>query len=126
QTCMRHLVATRGAMVNTSSVQALIGNAHYAAYEAAKGGILSLTRTLAVEYGPAVRVNAVVPGAILTPAWDPYPLEAQTRAAEQCCLKRMAAPEEVASVVCFLLSDDASYITGQSVVVDGGWTITRS
>lgn len=124
--CIHQLTAARGAIVNTSSVQALVGNAHYAAYEAAKGGICSLTRTLAVEYGPAVRVNAVLPGAILTPAWDPYPAELQETVAAQTCLRRVGQPDEIAGVVAFLFSDDASYITGQNIVVDGGWTITRS
>jgi NAD(P)-dependent dehydrogenase (short-subunit alcohol dehydrogenase family) len=125
KTCIGHLTQSRGAIVNTSSVHALIGNAHYAAYDAAKGAVSSLTRTLAVEYGPNVRVNAVLPGGILTPAWDPYPAEAQEQLARQTCLGRIGLPEEIAGAVAFLFSDDASYITGQNIVVDGGWTITR-
>ena len=126
KTCIAHLIESRGAIVNTSSVHALVGNAHYAAYDAAKGAISSLTRTLAVEYGPEVRVNAVLPGGILTPAWDPYPVEAQEQLARQTCLGRIGSAEEIAGVVAFLFSDDASYITGQNVVVDGGWTITKA
>jgi NAD(P)-dependent dehydrogenase (short-subunit alcohol dehydrogenase family) len=126
KTCIEHLVAAGGAIVNTSSVHAVVGNAQYAAYDAAKGAVSSLTRTLAVEYGPQVRVNAVLPGGILTPAWDPYPLEAQAELAAKTCLKRIGRPEEIAGVVAFLFSDDASYITGQNIVVDGGWTITRA
>ena len=67
QTCIKHLEANRGAIVNTSSVQSLMAHPRFAAYEAAKGGINSLTRTLAAEYGPLVRVNSVVPGCIGTP-----------------------------------------------------------
>jgi NAD(P)-dependent dehydrogenase (short-subunit alcohol dehydrogenase family) len=126
KTCIEHLVAAEGAIVNTSSVHAVVGNAQYAAYDAAKGAVSSLTRTLAVEYGPQVRVNAVLPGGVLTPAWDPYPVEAQAELAARTCLKRIGQPEEIAGVVAFLFSDDASYITGQNIVVDGGWTITRA
>ena len=126
KTCIARLVESRGAIVNTSSVHALVGNAQYAAYDAAKGAISSLTRTLAVEYGPDVRVNAVLPGGILTPAWDPYPVEAQEQLARQTCLGRIGSAEEIAGVVAFLFSDDASYVTGQNVVVDGGWTITKA
>jgi NAD(P)-dependent dehydrogenase (short-subunit alcohol dehydrogenase family) len=126
KSCIAHLVEARGAIVNTSSVHAVVGNAHYAAYDSAKGAMSSITRTLAVEYGPEVRVNAVLPGGVLTAAWDPYPVEAQAELAAKTCLQRIGQPEEIASVVAFLLSDDASYITGQNVVVDGGYTITRA
>jgi NAD(P)-dependent dehydrogenase (short-subunit alcohol dehydrogenase family) len=126
KTCIEPLLESGGAIVNTSSVHALVGNAQYASYDAAKGAVSALTRTLAVEYGPRVRVNAVLPGSILTAAWDGYPESAQERAAAQNCLRRIGLPEEIAGVVAFLISDDASFITGQNIVVDGGWTITRS
>jgi NAD(P)-dependent dehydrogenase (short-subunit alcohol dehydrogenase family) len=122
---MTHLLEAEGVMVNTSSVHAVMGFRHDAAYDAAKGGIAALTRSLAAEYGPRVRVNAVLPGAILTPAWDGTTEDERATFAEQAPAKRLGAPEEVAAAVCFLASDDASYITGASLVVDGGWTITK-
>jgi NAD(P)-dependent dehydrogenase (short-subunit alcohol dehydrogenase family) len=123
QTCIKHLQANRGAMVNTSSVQSLRAHPQFAAYEAAKGAISSVTRTLAAEYGPAVRVNAVVPGAIGTPDVFANVSEAEReRYARASALQRIGKPEEIAAVVSFLASDDASFLTGQNVVVDGGWT----
>jgi NAD(P)-dependent dehydrogenase (short-subunit alcohol dehydrogenase family) len=125
KTCMPQLLATGGTIVNTSSVHAIIGYVGYAAYDAAKGGMCSLTRQLAAEYGPRVRVNAVLPGAIATPAWDDLPQSARESAVERAPAKRLGTPEEVAAAVCFLASDEAAFITGASLVVDGGWTITK-
>jgi NAD(P)-dependent dehydrogenase (short-subunit alcohol dehydrogenase family) len=126
QTCIKHLEANRGAIVNTSSVQSLMAHPRFAAYEAAKGGINSLTRTLAAEYGPLVRVNSVVPGCIGTPDVFANVSEAeQERYARASCLQRIGKPEEIAAVVSFLASEDASFLTGQNVVVDGGWTTSH-
>lgn len=125
RTCMPHLTQARGTMINTSSVHALLGFRYSAAYDAAKGAICSLTRALAAEYGPEVRVNAVLPGAILTPAWMGVPPEQQADFSAQTPARRLGKPEEVAAVVSFLASDDASFITGAAIVVDGGWSITK-
>jgi NAD(P)-dependent dehydrogenase (short-subunit alcohol dehydrogenase family) len=125
KTCMPHLLASGGVIVNTSSVHAVMGFPHHAAYDAAKGAMCAFTRELAAEYGPGVRVNAVLPGGILTPAWDHTTSEEQEHFARQTPAGRLGRPEEIASAVCFLASDDASYITGVSLVVDGGWTITK-
>jgi len=125
KTAMPHLIEAHGVMINTSSVHALMGFSQHAAYDAAKGAISALTRQLAVEYGPDVRVNAVLPGGILTAAWDGVSEGEIAHFAGQAVAKRLGHPEEVAAVVAFLASEDASYITGEGVVVDGGWSITR-
>ncbi|MCY7411653.1 MAG: SDR family oxidoreductase [Salinibacterium sp.] len=113
-----------GAIVNVASVHAIAGWAGHSAYAAAKGGVLALTRQLAVEYGPAVRVNAVIPGAIETRAWDGL-IDDEDRKALNATIvaQRFGTPEEVASAIVFLAGDGASYITGASLVIDGGLTI---
>jgi len=114
-----------GAIVNTSSVHALVGLRGHPAYAAAKGALCALTRQLAVEYGPAIRVNAVLPGAIMTPASAGMPAEAEAEFTRHIVARRLGTAEEVAAAICFLASDDSSYITGANLVVDGGWTITK-
>jgi NAD(P)-dependent dehydrogenase (short-subunit alcohol dehydrogenase family) len=119
----------RGAIVNTASELALIGEAGYAAYTATKGGILSMTRALAAELAPhGVRVNAVCPGATDTPLLRaeyrtaPDPAAARREGERSIALGRLGEPEDIARVVVFLLSDDAAYVTGSHYVVDGGRT----
>lgn len=111
-----------GVIVITGSVHALRGYANHAAYQAAKGGLLALTRSLAVDFAPSVRVNTILPGAVVTGAWAGVSESQMARVAEMCPLKRNAAPEEVAQVALFLASPMSSYMTGASVVVDGGLT----
>jgi 3-oxoacyl-[acyl-carrier protein] reductase len=120
------LAAGRGVIVNISSLTGHLGLARRAAYSAAKHGLEGLTKTLAAEWSPrGVRVISVAPAYVATD------LLAGTMAAggftvadltARTPLRRLAEPEEVARVVAFLASDDASYITGSSVLVDGGWT----
>ena len=114
------LQENRGCMVNVASVHAVLGFRGHPAYAAAKGGIVALTRQLSVEYAPNVRVNAVLPGSIDTRVWDTAPTSARVAAARQATLGRLGAPNEVASVIRFLASMDASYITGAAIPVDGG------
>ena len=123
--CHAHLVARGGSVVNVSSVHALAGLPGHPAYAAAKGAIVALTRQLAVEYGPAVRVNAVLPGPILTSAWDRVPNEDRLHGADGTIAKRFGSPDEVAAAIAFLASDDASYITGAALPVDGGWSACK-
>jgi NAD(P)-dependent dehydrogenase (short-subunit alcohol dehydrogenase family) len=126
RTFMGDLVERRGSLIASSSVHALFGLPGHPAYAASKGAICALVRQLAVEYGPAVRVNAVLPGPIRTRLWDdvePSGIEAAERATT---LGRLGTTAEVASAVAFLASDDASYITGANLLVDGGWSITKN
>ena len=119
-----HLLATKGAIVNMSSTAALGSHPWMAAYAASKGGILSLTRALAVEYvKQGLRVNAICPGGVKTPIHNTLRLPKDV---DYELLKRalpyngFAEPEEVASVVAFLGSSDASYLNGIEIRVDGG------
>jgi NAD(P)-dependent dehydrogenase (short-subunit alcohol dehydrogenase family) len=125
KTCMTHLVQTRGAMVNTSSVHAVMGFPLHSAYDASKGGICALTRELAAEYAPHVRVNAVLPGGIDTAAWTGRPQSEFDEFSRATPAGRLGTADEVAAAVCFLASADASYVTGASLLVDGGYTITK-
>ena len=111
-----------GAIVNSASVHSLVSFAASTAYDSAKAGVLGLTRTLAIDYGPEIRINSVLPGAILTPLWDrlKVPEEVRQRYADMVPAKRLGTGEDIANAVLFLASDEASFITGTSLVVDGG------
>jgi NAD(P)-dependent dehydrogenase (short-subunit alcohol dehydrogenase family) len=112
-----------GAIVNTSSIHSLVSFGQCPAYDSAKAGILGLTRTMALDFGPEIRVNAVLPGAIQTPAWKGATQKDFRWWAERTPMGRMGQPEDIAKAVVFLASEDASFITGECLVVDGGWTI---
>lgn len=120
------LLAHDGAVVVVSSVHALVGLPGRPAYAAAKGGLVALARQLAVEYGPAVRVNTVLPGPILTPAWDDVSDVDRRRSIAETVAGRFGTPGEVAAAVAFLASAEAAFVTGASLVVDGGWTAVKS
>lgn len=113
-----------GSIINMSSVGALIGFENLSVYSAAKAGMLGLTRGAALEYGAhGIRINAICPGGVLTPLAESFMDEGTYKAwADKHALKRFARPEEIAAVVSFLASDEASFITGSSLVVDGGMT----
>jgi NAD(P)-dependent dehydrogenase (short-subunit alcohol dehydrogenase family) len=115
----------KGCIVNTSSVHAMLAFPNHPAYAAAKGGMVALTRQLSLEYGPDIRVNAVLPGPIETPVWDRAGVNDRDTAARSTAALRLGRPEEVAAAVCFLASDDASYITGAALLVDGGYTAKK-
>lgn len=118
------LQESHGSVVIVSSVHALIGLPGHPAYAASKAALTALARQVAVDYAP-VRVNCVLPGPILTPAWDGIGEADRARSANATALKRFGQPEEVAAAIDFLASDAASFITGAALVVDGGATITR-
>jgi NAD(P)-dependent dehydrogenase (short-subunit alcohol dehydrogenase family) len=111
-----------GAIVNNASVSGFAPTRNEAAYSAAKAGVISLTKSAALEYGPTVRVNCVAPGHVrtrMTAVWDQMP-DAFEPIAATIPLGRIGEAEEVAEVILFLASDRSSYITGQTLVVDGG------
>ena len=122
-----------GSIINTSSVQGLMGFRTFAAYATAKAGILGLTRQMAVDYGPSgIRVNAVLPGAVDTPMWraevattTDYAAEIEA-SAQRTPLQRIGTPEDIAQAVLYLASDASSFVTGQQLVVDGGFSIAGS
>ena len=113
-----------GAIVNTASVHSLVSFRNYSAYDTAKAGVMGLTRSVALDFGPEIRCNAVLPGAIYpTGAWTGVSEEARDVFARGVPMKRLGHPDDIARAVAFLASDDASFITGTGLVVDGGLTM---
>ena len=123
----RMLPARSGSIVSISSAAAYLAVPGRGPYSAAKGGIIALTRTMAAEYAETgIRINAVAPGSVLTKlvqqGIDDGSIDLASLLGE-IPMRRQGTPSEIASVVRFLASPDASYITGQTIVVDGGWTV---
>jgi len=113
--------AKKGAILVTGSMASKRGMAMNPAYVASKHGVLGLTRAIAVEMAPHnVRANCIIPGFIRTEALDRIPSEQQGKIEQRVPMRRMGAPEELAEVAAFLLSDAASHVTGQDWAVDGG------
>jgi len=119
----RMLLGSGGVILFTASTNALVGYRYYADYNATKAGLVALTRSLALEWAPKIRVNAVCPGYVLTPMqqaeYTPEMLEEVNR---RIPLGRHATPEELAGLFAYLASDEAGYFTGSAIVMDGGET----
>jgi glucose 1-dehydrogenase len=115
-----------GVIINVSSVHEIIPRPQYVSYSISKGGMENMTKTLALEYADrGIRVNAIGPGATATDinkAWAEDPKKRE-EVASNIPMKRVGTPEEMAAVTAFLASDDASYITGQTLFIDGGLTL---
>ena len=126
---LRHMVPRRaGRIVNVSSITASQPISDMSAYICAKGGVVGLTRALAVEFGPlGIGINAIAPGAVETPLTASLYTPAVRRAYEErIALGRVARPDDIARAILFLASDAAGYVAGQELVVDGGMTLNGS
>ncbi|MCX6774918.1 MAG: SDR family oxidoreductase [DPANN group archaeon] len=130
--CSKHIISYMkegGVIVNTASVAGLFGSVNLSAYCASKGGVIALTKALALEYAPnKIRVNCICPGAIDTPMLrrfidaSPDPKATEKQFTSMHPLGRLGQPEDIARAALFLASDSSSFITGHSLVVDGGFT----
>jgi NAD(P)-dependent dehydrogenase (short-subunit alcohol dehydrogenase family) len=118
-----------GSIISTSSIASFLPSPYGAAYAAAKGAVISLTRAAALQLGPdRIRVNCICPGAINTPIWGADPRFSDPAAVPQLLdhvqtIPRVGRPEDIASMVLFLASDESEWVTGQAMIVDGGLTV---
>lgn len=117
------VAAGGGAVVNVSSIYGLVGARNALSYSVAKGGLISLTKSLAKDLAPDIRVNAVAPGNVYTELTSSAEPELLTRFDRETPLGRSAEPVEIARAILFLASSDSSFITGEVLVVDGGYCL---
>ncbi len=122
QTVARHMLENHGGVIlNMGSTNGIMGYQNYSDYNASKAGVIELTKSMALELAPRIRVNAVAPGFILTPMQKAeYTDEMLEEVNRRIPLKRTGTPEEVAALFAFLASEEAEFITGQIYVLDGG------
>lgn len=121
QAARRMLARDGGVILNMGSTNALRGYHYYADYNASKAGVVELTRSMALELGPKIRVNAICPGFILTPMQEAeYTLKMRKEFSDKLPLRKLGTPEDVAALFAFLASDESAFITGESIVIDGG------
>jgi NAD(P)-dependent dehydrogenase (short-subunit alcohol dehydrogenase family) len=118
-----------GSIISTSSVASFLPSAYGAAYAAAKGGVISLTRAAALQLGrDRIRVNCICPGAINTPIWGALPAFSDPAAVAQLLdhvqtIPRVGRPQDIASMVLYLASDESQWVAGTAMIVDGGLTV---
>jgi NAD(P)-dependent dehydrogenase (short-subunit alcohol dehydrogenase family) len=123
QAAAKRMLEKGGVILNMGSTNALAGNPNYADYNASKAGIIELTKTMALELAPKIRVNVICPGYVMTPMQKAeYTDEMFAALNAKIPLKRHADPGEVAALFAFLASEDAAYLTGGIYVIDGGET----
>jgi NAD(P)-dependent dehydrogenase (short-subunit alcohol dehydrogenase family) len=125
------LSGERGSIINIASIEGLEGTAGGSAYNASKGGVVLLTKNLAIDYGRSgIRANAICPGFIETPMLagvldNPAMAKVRAEIEHEHKLRRFGRPDEIASVASFLAGRDASFVSGQAIAVDGGFTAGR-
>jgi meso-butanediol dehydrogenase/(S,S)-butanediol dehydrogenase/diacetyl reductase len=121
QAARRMLAGNGGVIINMGSTNGLAGYHYYADYNATKAGVVELSRSMALELAPTIRVNAVCPGFIMTPMQEAeYTIEMRQAFENRLPLNKLGKPDDVAALFAFLASDDAAFITGQYFVIDGG------